>query len=222
MPCAKAWKLSNMEAFRSKALASVADKGYAATIQEWIELAQLAEPEAFLADRADTILGAAEAFDRRSSPNEGIDAFIASIEGLEMHESEASGVIRLMTVHQSKGLGFEMVIVCGLDESSHGQSSNELVLGPDKKNPRWGMLLPRKEVSECDPILKKQADQLAAESKTADLCGAYVAMTRAKKALYVITDSLPARTSAKHFGRLLNLTLPENWQTGEKEWFEND
>lgn len=219
LPCATAWGLTDLENFRQKTLQSIADHGYADTLKTWIEQAGLTD-EAFLASRGDALLAAAEAFDARSGSGEGIDTFIAAIEANEAREAEAREAIRIMTVHQSKGLGFEMVIVSGLDKTSRGQSSDELVLGPTSKDPQWGMLLPRKEIAEADPVLKQQTERLATESKTNELCSAYVALTRAKRALYVLSEALKDNSSATHFGRHLKLSLQDDWSAGDPQWFE--
>ncbi len=113
-----------------------------------------------------------------------------------------------------------MVIVSGLDKTSPIRTADELILGPDEKDPQWGMLLPRKDIAEADPVLSHQAERLNAESKTNELCSAYVALTRAKRALYVICDELAERSKATHFGRHLQLSLEKGWSAGNPNWFE--
>lgn len=222
LPCAKYWGANDAQQFRSDTLSAVAEYGFASTIQTWIEASRpaLCEDEGFLLDRAETLIAAAETFDASRHPGEGIDAFIAYIESLEAQEAEASDAIRLMTVHQAKGLGFDMVIVSGLDGKAGNQNADQLVLGPNRRHPHWGVLLPRKDIAEQDPVLAPQAERLAAEAKTDELCNAYVALTRAKKALYVLSKHLPEKTSASHFGRQLQLTLEANWETGDPNWYQ--
>lgn len=222
LPCAPAWGLDDLESFRARSLQSIAERGYAKTLQEWIELADLNTDtdEAFLQSRSEALLAAAENFDASNRSGEGIDAFIAAVETAEVQEAEATEAIRIMTVHQAKGLGFEMVIVSGLDKTSRSRTADELVLGPDGKDPQWGMLLPRKDIAEADPVLKQQAERLNAEAKTNELCSAYVALTRAKRALYVISDELGKKTTATHFGRHLQLSLGDEWAQGDAEWFQ--
>ena len=132
--------------------------------------------EAFLQSRAQILLATAENFDASYS-NEGIDAFIAVVEASESQEVAASDAIRIMTVHQAKGLGFEMVIVSGLDKKSPSRTVDELVIGPDRKNPQWGILLPSKEISLADPVLREQRERLESMSKADELCGACLLYT---------------------------------------------
>jgi len=82
------------------------------------------------------------------------------------------------------------------------------------------MLFPRKDIAEADPVLLQQTERLNAESKTNELCSAYVALTRAKCALYVISDKLVETSKATHFGRHLQLSLGEGWSQGDTKWFE--
>lgn len=231
LPCAAAWGLDDLERFRAVTLQSIAEQGYAKTLQRWIDAAfhpggtssvsSASSPsdEAFLQGRAEHLLAAAEQFDASTRGGDGIDAFIAAIEAAEVQEAEATEAIRIMTVHQAKGLGFDMVIVSGLDQSSRSRTADELVLGPDRKNPQWGMLLPRKDIAQADPVLRQQAERLEAESKTNELCSAYVALTRAKRALYVVSDELREKSQATHFGRHLQLSLGEARAHGNPEWY---
>lgn len=221
LPCARAWGLDDPAAFREHTLQSLAEDGYAATLQNWVELAALGENEAFLRARSEALLAAAENFDVSASHSDGIDAFIATVEALELQEAEARDAIRIMTVHQAKGLGFDMVIVCGLDQSGRNATTDELVLGPDKRRPQWGLLMPRKEIAEKDPLLNALREQAEAEARTGELCGAYVALTRAKQALYVISDALKDKSSTTHFGRHLQLALGEGWEAGDPQWYRS-
>jgi ATP-dependent exoDNAse (exonuclease V) beta subunit len=248
LPCASAWGMEDLDSFRMQTLQSIAECGYAKTLQNWIELAGFNKSnertscgspdavanglqgattsensnadESFLQSRAEAVLAAAEKFDTANTRSEGIDAFIAAVESAEVQEAEASEAIRIMTIHQAKGLGFEMVIVSGLDKTAHSRIADELVLGPDGKDPQWGMLLPRKDIAEADPVLRQQTERLNAESKTNELSSAYVALTRAKRALYVISDELTKTSKATHFGRHLKLSLGEGWTQGDAKWFE--
>jgi ATP-dependent exoDNAse (exonuclease V) beta subunit len=236
LPCASAWGLEDFQNFRKQTLQSIAECGYAKTLQDWIELAGFNEnggtnsasskkthaDEAFLQSRAEALLATAENFDLGNASGEGIDAFIDAVESAEVQEAEATEAIRIMTIHQAKGLGFDMVIVSGLDKTSLIRTADELILGPDEKDPQWGMLLPRKDIAQADPVLSHQAERLNAESKTNELCSAYVALTRAKRALYVISDELAETSKATHFGRHLQLSLGDRWSQGDAEWFEKN
>ena len=219
-PCAKNWELENLEHFRQSILQSITDHGYATTLKNLIATADIIEKEPFLADRGLSLIAAGADFDATRNSNEGISAFLALLEARQVQEAEASGVIRMMTVHQAKGLGFDMTIVAKLDKRSQNRNVDTLALGPSKKEPHWGILLPSKEISETDPILNKLQLRQTAEGMYNDLCTAYVALTRPKYALYVITEELKEKTTSKHFGRHLKETIGNDHEgLGNPKWF---
>ncbi|MEO0510172.1 MAG: UvrD-helicase domain-containing protein [Verrucomicrobiota bacterium] len=217
LPCAQAWGLGDIEDFRTATLQSIAENGFTGTLKDWMDRADL-DAEAFLANRSEALMAAAESFDAKGH-GESIDAFLLYVNSIEVQEAEANEAIRIMTVHQAKGLGFDMVIVCGLDKSSRSNATDELVLGPNKKETEWGILMPRKDIAESDPVLRDQVHRLAAEARSNELCSAYVALTRAKQALYVISDELKGNSRSTHFGRHLALVLDTDWSNGNSNWF---
>ncbi len=219
-PAASSWGLGDEWRFRSHTLESLAQQGYAATIRVWIDSAGL-ECEPFLKERAAAFLLAAEEFDACRKPGDGILDFLRFIEKRETQETEASGVVRIMTVHQSKGLGFEMVIASGLDKKGRTNDGTRIVLGPKAGEVEWGLLLPAKEFAEQDETLRTQLEIDDADSKYGHLCKAYVALTRAKKALYVVTAGLGGNSKSKNFTRHLQLQFGNSGvHFGDANWFE--
>jgi ATP-dependent exoDNAse (exonuclease V) beta subunit len=70
-------------------------------------------------------------------------------------------------------------------------------------------------------VLAKARESFTAETEYGKLCSAYVAMTRPRFGLYVVTNALGAKSTAKNFARLLELTLPSNpFESGSANWFE--
>ena len=53
---------------------------------------------------------------------------------------------------------------------------------------KWVLPMPRRSVAECDPMLAEQIGKCDAESAFEELCVLYVAMTRARAGLYLITS----------------------------------
>lgn len=220
-PAAAAWGAGEPWKFRKGTLASLAASGYAATLRGWISSAGL-DGEAFLRERGAAFLLAAEEFDARRKASDGILDFVRFVENRETQETEAAGVVRVMTVHQSKGLGFDMVVAAGLDRAGRFSDSNALALGPTSNPVQWGVLLPPKDLAEQDAVFKTQLDFQTAEHKYGELCVDYVALTRAKKALYVVTTKLGETSKAKTFARHLALCFPdpEVAHFGDLQWYE--
>lgn len=214
------WGFEGQPGFRKNTLSKLAAEGFAATIRAWVNIAPL-DGEPFLRERASAFLLAAEEFDALRKSADGISDFLRFVENRQTQENEASDVVRLMTVHQSKGLGFDMVIASGLDKRTRGNDGIRLALGPTATDVQWGLELPAEEISALDEVLKRLVEAGAADDKFAEICTAYVALTRPKKALYVITTALGESTSAKNFARLLGLCFKDATpEFGSSSWFE--
>lgn len=140
------------------------------------------------------LLEAAEQFDLASHGT--VHDFPAFIEGYRRRETAAAGTIQVMTVHQSKGLGFDVVVLPELQDGGLAAvRRNEVALVGGAGEPASVLAMPVKVFAEADPVLAGVlADQEAAAAFD-ELCTLYVAMTRAKKALYLIT-SFPGKTSS--------------------------
>jgi ATP-dependent exoDNAse (exonuclease V) beta subunit len=205
-------------AFRAEALETIASEGYEALVRLWTEGLEL---PSFLNSRCRDFLAAAANYDAGSRGS--IWDFVSHIESHSVQEQESSGVVRIMTVHQSKGLTFDMSIVSGLD-GKEGQSTEKLYLGgKDPTRPKWGCLMPPKDVAEFDPVMSDARAVLETQKDYGKLCASYVAVTRSRRALYIVTDRLSEGTDAKHFGRLLELLLApgsSHYEKGDWDWYE--
>ncbi len=216
----QAWGVGDGWKFRRETLASLAQSGFAATIRQWADASDIAN-EPFLKDRAASFLLAAEEFDSCRKSSDGIPDFLRFVENRQTQENEATGVVRIMNVHQSKGLGFDMVIVSGLDKKGGGNDSTNLALGPSASEVKWGVLMPAKEFAVHDTVLDAQVKNEEVDDKFGEICTAYVALTRAKKALYVLTNELGPNTSAKNFARHLLLQFgASSTSIGNAGWYQ--
>ena len=117
----------------------------------------------------------------------------------------ASSQVQVMTIHKSKGLSFDAVVVCDLDQaiwkapdvmSIHDELSKEPV--------RAGMYAGEYLDAKLDEY-KKMRIELNQNQVNDVVCLLYVAMTRARRSMDII---LPARESArKHHKKLDGLLL---------------
>jgi len=207
--------------FREATLRSIALDGYARTVRNWL---QPLDVPPFLAARAEAFLAAASAFDADRKPGDGLFEFLDFIGGYQIQEAESTDVVRVMTVHQAKGLTFDMAVVSGLDSRNNDRSAGTLALGGAGLT-SWGILLPQKMLCEQDDTLNRARESLLAESAYGELCTAYVAMTRPRFGLYLVTGRLKEDSKAKGFARLLGLTLGQAdpyFENGNAKWFERN
>ena len=210
-------------------LRQLAIDGYGPTIWNWVtqlapfcderdtnRLAQLAD----LAARFEARLGARP-----------ID-FVRHVEVTRVEDASGSPV-RVMTIHQSKGLQFDAVILPELDESLIRVKTNEPLA--DRANPT----LPPHRVScsvsdkirALSPDLVDMQEQTEHRALRESLSVLYVAMTRARFALYLIINPQTVREkkTPKTFAGLLRTLLPEDpkalsgevlFEAGDAAWLD--
>jgi ATP-dependent helicase/nuclease subunit A len=170
--------------------------GFRALVHDWCDvLGSVEAPDAFGRMRIEDLLRAAGDFD--STGNRDCDAFRRHIEHYEISETAAEHGVRVMTIHQSKGLGFDVVILPDLMQHSMLKARNIDLLeyrDIDTQQPKWVLKMPRKMIAQHDPVLGQALRECDENACFDALCLLYVAMTRAKRAIYMIS-SYPGKTA---------------------------
>ena len=206
------------------------DEGYGTTVSYW---ADLLKPHSNSRDRRRLQQLVDLAFRFESLAAIRTSDFLQYVQSERIADPLISNV-RVMTVHQSKGLEFDVVVLPEL-ESEIDDFSNSVVWGsPDPtetidrvciyRNQKIQAILP----PEMQQMFQAAKDREAVES----LCLLYVAMTRAAHALYMILapDSRGSRSRPRTFAGLLTAALaPEEklesekilYQHGGEEWFRS-
>ncbi len=148
-----------------------------------------------------------------ASGSRGCNRFLEFMENHEVHETAARGAVRIMTIHQAKGLGFDMVILPELQNKarmnmvSADWTDKQILRAGKPFNPGWILKSPNAAVVENDPVLSEVGRKIDEDHCFDQLCNLYVAMTRAKKALYMITSPPPKSSSTFRPASLLKLQL---------------
>lgn len=211
---------NSVSIFRAKALASAADRGFAATVRGWVDQTPGVDPS-----RVTAFIDAAAEFDARRKPEDDWRSLINHLEHYSLQENESPGVVRVMTIHKAKGLGMDVVI---LPELGGHQSLSQLkpsgisLVRDDEGKVRWGLDLPPADICEEDEELRRAREDMKAGQAFGELCVFYVAMTRAKHAVYCLTAE---RQNRKNAARWLMKAFPAGAQgdsvreMGDKEWF---
>jgi ATP-dependent helicase/nuclease subunit A len=207
-------------AFRGVALARIREAGFHGVLTDWLEKLEI-DDKPFARNRAEEVLKVAVVFDTTRKGRASIDDFVAFARGYVSLEDPAARAIRVLTIHAAKGLDFDMVVLPDIDTTwSAGRSDAPLHLhcGPDGRV-IWGMDLPQKEICMCDPVLRQAWESDAAEQSYEDLCLSYVAMTRARQGLYLLSRRLSAATRSRDFNRLLHETFSRDGKAlGNLAW----
>ena len=164
--------------------AALLEHGYGLTIAGW------AETLVSVCDRRDLerllqLVELAHAYDADATlrPTD----FNALIEQQRVEDPTAADV-RVMTVHQAKGLEFDMVVLPEL-EAGLGRAMSDTVL-VDRPQPGGAVECVTRYVDESVRRLDERLQRMYDQSRDArlrdDLCVLYVAMTRARHALHMV------------------------------------
>jgi ATP-dependent exoDNAse (exonuclease V) beta subunit len=219
--------LATRAALSRRILGELSEGGYEAWAERW--LARLPLAGAFVQERARQFAAAAAQFDATGQRDP--DEFVRFMSEYTLREPESAAVVRVMTIHKSKGLGFDVVVLPELQGQKLDRSPSGLSLQRDAEHaPEWVLELPKKEIVDADPVLRAHAERAAADACYEALSLLYVAMTRAKRALFVVVER-PKQSA--NFPRLLVESLGDaagtvqvgerefagGWAAGDPEWF---
>ena len=211
--------LGDADGLSWQVLGELQAEGFAATLERWLRLLepQLAADDQFSRLRGRQLVEAAREFDEGGRRE--VAEFLAWAEGCTVREADTAGVVRVLTVHKSKGLGFDLVILPDLEGTKLASRRGGLAVQKNSDRAvEWVLELPGRIFHEHDPVLSAHVAAEEADAAHEALCKFYVAMTRAKRAMYVITEPV-GRSESRNFPKLLEQTLGEAWAAGDPEWY---
>jgi ATP-dependent exoDNAse (exonuclease V) beta subunit len=197
-PLAEALKKENIDRnnISTRMLADIESRGFHAFIMEWgNRLDKVCALNAYGRQCLARLEKAAAAFDAAGSRR--CNRFLQFVEDYEVQEEPARGSVRIMTIHQAKGLGFDMVVLPQLQHRTKmnmaraERADKEMLYGGKPFEPEWILKSPKMDIAESDPVLGARIRELDARHCFDWLCLLYVAMTRAKNALYLVTSPEP-------------------------------
>lgn len=134
--------------------------------------------------RFSELLRAAKDFDTAREGSEGIAEFAQFAEKKTRRDETSRAAIKVMTMHQSKGLEFDHVIVPLYEHDKIADVRGDGIL--EGEDGEWILDHPGVDAAERDPVLAAAERRRRWKAQYEALCLAYVAMTRAKKALTLI------------------------------------
>lgn len=195
-------------------LRQIFDEGFEATLGRWMDALIKSgwAPDAFSLRRWGDLALAARGFDQGGSRS--VDEFLQFAGHHTAREPDARGAVQIMTLHKSKGLTFDCVILpeTGGKTMSYLRPGVGVKRGP-RRNVEWVLDLPPKEIVLGDETLAGHRHERESEVSYEALCKLYVALTRARHANYVIAEP---GGSSKNFTKLLELTLSGGGEPEER------
>jgi len=161
------------------------------------------------------------------------DDFVTYVENTRISDP-APVDVRVMTIHQAKGLEFDIVVLPELDAGLVGQPNPFVIERPDLTGPiqrvcRYASM----DIQQLMPAdIRQMFSQATDREVTESLCVMYVAITRAVHALHmIIPPSTPnERTLPRTFAGLLRIALQDDrpvdansvlFEHGDPQWFEH-
>ena len=198
------------------------DHGFAAAIEQWEKRIEI-ELDDFSVRRIERLIEIAAEFDEHGSRD--VDEFLEFARGYGIRTGGAHLAVQVMTVHKSKGLEFDVVIVPLLDAAGLRNVEPGMVLKRQGLGPaEWVLQFPPQPYDKLDEVLAAQRQAMEEEEGFESLCRYYVAMTRAKRALYVVAPRPPKASKSINAARLMRDTLVQAEPVGgqvddvEVEW----
>lgn len=162
------------------------------------------------------MLKAAEEFELGMKAGTRLSDFPRYLSSRGKRERAEDGKIRIMTIHHSKGLGFDYVV---LPLYEYGLLTKE----PDTPLVGDGWILPdpgatvARAVGGLDSAYADR--KLRAEQES--LCTYYVAMTRAKEAMTIILHPAPGKEDAwSRMSNYVRAGIGGNAEIGDRAWFD--
>lgn len=204
---------------------SITTAGYRATIDDLVRNCGI-QWAPYNQRRIDDILQALSEIERRGSAS--CREVADSIERLSIPQSPGVAAIQVMTIHKSKGLGFDVVLLPDISNKVIPEANRFRVMqDTDPSGNGWLSEAPPQWVRQMHPELLSIEQTWGQRQQHEAMCMLYVALTRAKRGLYVMLDK-PSKNHDFNKPSLANwlmravgldaLDTEEPWERGSVDW----
>jgi ATP-dependent helicase/nuclease subunit A len=205
-------------------------KGSEATVQLIVDQLRewLPEDAAFLQSRLELLLEAARLYAAEAEVS--LDGLLSALRSYKRDSGSAEKVIVVETIHHAKGLEYDVVFYYERETRSvHGRVPETMIQRDQAGRPNWLLKSPPRIVCDADPQLAGLLKDAEEQSGYAALCGLYVCLTRARRALYIIHSG--KRSEGKSLSHFIADRLqgegcdddPDGWSYvhGQTDWMDS-
>lgn len=162
-------------------------------------------------------ISSAQNYEANADAESGIDGFLEYFERQKVRDMANPSVVNILSIHRSKGLGFDWVIVPIKARESFLRFSDSLM------GDGWVINEVSKEVAIAIPVLAEKYREAENRSALANLHNYYVAFTRNKEALWVVMPKVKKGSSSISIRNLIvsGLRLAEKEIESKRIVFES-
>ena len=192
-----------------------ATKGLVRTFRElrtWLPEDPAAAWSAFTEDRFTDMLRAAAEFELTLEPGVRLADFVSFLAAKKKRTVAEPGKIRILTIHRSKGLGFDYVVLPLYEHDALDAEPEGPLVGED-----WILPDPGARVTAVRPEFQSAARARKDRAEQEALCTYYVAMTRAKRAMTIVLHPAAKTTTSLRFSQFVREAIPE--PIGDPAWY---
>ena len=168
---------------------AIAEVGVEQVLKQWVEgLRNELDLSRYSIKRLAEVEQAAEKF---ASKGGALSDWLLEIENWSQREVTREGVVQIMTVHKSKGLGFDVVILpeLGGDAYDDGKRFKVIESQSDDGEVEHVLLPPVKDVVSADAVLSAEYERWQVEQCYEAFCVFYVMLTRAVYGTYCLLEA---------------------------------
>ena len=169
---------------------------------------------AFTEERFTDMLRAAAEFELGLEPGTRLSDFAEYLAAEKKRNIAEPGKVKIMTIHRSKGLGFDYVVLPLYEPDALDAAADGALVADG-----WVLPDPGTKVTKIVPGLSaaRAARQERVEEEA--LCTYYVAMTRAKNAMTIICRPPAKSGTSRYISEFVREALPD--PIGDPKWYEN-
>ncbi|HBC85429.1 MAG TPA: hypothetical protein DCZ94_00590 [Lentisphaeria bacterium] len=210
--------------FAISQLSIIQKLGFSEFIEGWKKLLLskkiIGHDDIFHVRRLDQLAAIGEELD--ASGNRSCEDFINAVENFALPSASLANSVQIMTIHKAKGLEFDIVFLPQLKCAKGGifssSKSGVRVKKNERHEPEWCLDMPTKDIAGKIPVFKEFFRQEEIDAAYENLCLLYVAMTRAKRALFMLVD--PPGGKTVHLGDIPRRTLSRNCSDSDRSWLD--
>lgn len=169
---------------------------------------------AFTEERFTDMLRAAAEFELGLEPGTRLSDFAEYLAAKKKRNLAEPGKVKIMTIHRSKGLGFDYVVLPLYEPKALDAAPDGALVAAE-----WVLPDPGTKIAKIVPGLSEARAARQERIEEEALCTYYVAMTRAKNAMTIICRPPTKTGTSRYISDFVREAIPE--PIGNPQWYGN-